>query len=132
MTEGLDQEYESSADVLTAKDSHGSTPSIRLMRGQVVVRELFERYAVWMPDDGPRKMKTHRGVVLAMGEPARNPRVFDGEKWVGGVEVEYGFEVGAIVQYHFTHHQEAWTMPWPLDGKPATWLPQINIDAVIE
>jgi hypothetical protein len=102
---------------------------VKVMRGQVVVREITEAHSLWMPDEAPRQVKTHRGVVLALGEPARTPVTWDGK---GGHEVPFGFAVGDVVQYHFEHHQEAWTMTWPADGKPATWLAQHNVDAVLE
>jgi hypothetical protein len=67
-------------------------------------------------------VRTHRGVVLAMGPPARTS---------GGVEVEPGFAPGDVIQFHFEHHQETATNMWT-DGKPATWLPQSSVDAVWE
>ena len=96
------------------------------MRGQVVVRELdvLGSTVLWTPEDGPRQRKTHRGRVLAMGAPARLVDL------PGSPLVPFLFDVGDVVQYHFAHHQEAWTMPWPLDGKPCTWLAQANIDGV--
>ena len=102
---------------------------IRPMRGQVVVRECHVAQFLWTPDANPRQVKTHQGVVLAMGAPARTPMSVDGERWIGGVEIPHGFEVGDVVQYHFEHHQEAWTMAWE-DGSPATWLAQKNVDGV--
>jgi len=65
-------------------------------------------------------VRTHRGVVLAMGPPARTVR---------GVEVEPGFAPGDTIQFHFSHHQETATNMWT-DGKPATWIPQSSVDAV--
>jgi co-chaperonin GroES (HSP10) len=94
------------------------------MRGQVVVREIEEKSSIWTPDPAPRQVKTHCGVVIAMGPPARTRK--------GRAEVPHGFRVGDVVQYHFEHHQETWTMPWPLDGKKVTWLAQHNVDGVVE
>lgn len=133
-------EDESSADVLTAAESHGEaippprllwTP--RLLRGRVVVRELEvpASRSLWTPDRAPREIHTHRGIVLAMGPPAKMPLVYSEGEWRGGHEVPHGFRVGDTVQYHFEHHQEAWTMTW-IDGKPCTYLAQHNVDAVIE
>ena len=104
---------------------------IRPMRGQVVVRELHEAHFLWTPDPNPRQVKTHRGQVIAMGAPALTPKSFDGERWVGGVEIPHGFREGDIVQFHWSHNAEAFTMAWQ-DGEPASWLPQANIDAVLE
>lgn len=97
---------------------------IRLLPGQVVVREERSEpsTALWTPAPGARDVRTHRGRVLALGPPAR----LGGS----GVEVPHGFGVGDLVQFHFTHHQDAATRPWPLDGKPATWVPQENVDGV--
>lgn len=103
---------------------------IRPMRGQVVVREIAEKAAgLWTPDANPRHAQTHRGEVLALGPPATTPRSFDGDAWVGGREIAHGFRVGDVVQYHFTHNHDAFTMPWT-DGGEATWLPQQNVDGV--
>jgi hypothetical protein len=105
----------------------GEEMKIRLMRGQVVVREVTRARSslLWTPDPTARQQKTHTGVVLGLGPPARltdhpnSPEVF------------HGFQVGDIVQYHFTSHQEAATREWT-DGKPATWIPQMNVDCVWE
>lgn len=96
----------------------------RLMRGQVVVREVFETNptGLWTPAPSQREQKTHRGIVLGMGPPARTPT---------GHEVEPGFQIGDTIQFHFTSHQEAATHAW-VDGKPATWIPQQNVDGVFE
>ena len=102
---------------------------VRVMRGQVVVRELVDVNPFWLPEPSGWDKRTHRGIVLALGEPARTPVRWDG---TGGAEIPFGFRVGDIVQYHFEHHQDAWTQPWPDDGKPATWLAQSNVDAVWE
>ena len=100
--------------------------TIRPMRGQVVVRELVQQHSaiLWTPEDRPRQVRTHRGRVLAMGPPSRLVDLPDAP------EVPWGFGVGDVIQYHFEHHQEAWTCPWPDDGLPATWLPQAFVDGV--
>jgi co-chaperonin GroES (HSP10) len=97
---------------------------VRPLRGQVVVRELpRERSStLWTPDPTARQIHTHRGKVLGLGPP----------RLKGDVEVPHGFDVGDVVQYHFTVHEEASTRPWPVDGEPATWIPVDNIDAVLE
>jgi hypothetical protein len=104
---------------------------VRLMRGQVVVRELdaSPSSALWTPDPRARArdVKTHRGLVLALGPPARVT------EHPSSAEVPYGFEVGAIVQYHFgaVGTQASRTRAWT-DGEPATWLCAAEVDAVWE
>ena len=102
---------------------------IRLMRGQVVVREETPPASamLWTPEQGPRQTRTHRGVVLGLGPPSRLTEHPDSP------EVAHGFEVGDLVQYHFgtMGTQDARTRAW-VDGKPATWLTQAEIDGVWE
>ena len=102
---------------------------IRLMRGQVVVREENPpaSASLWMPEQGPRQVRTHRGVVLGLGPPSRLTEHPDSP------EVPYGFGVGDVVQFHFAvmGTQEARTRAW-VDGKPATWMTQAEIDGVWE
>ena len=111
---------------------------VRLMRGQVVVRELPQEHSkvLWTPEDGPRKVRTHKGRVLEMGPPMLRCVVnktggctLDG--CTHDVEVPHHFKKGDVVVYHFTHHQDAHTRNW-VDDEPASWVPQYNIDAVIE
>lgn len=99
---------------------------IRLMPGQVVIREEPPEpsAALWTPEPGSRDVRTHTGRVLALGPPAR----VNGH----GAEVPHGFEVGDLVQYHFTSNREGATRIWPLDGQPATWIPQQNVDCVYD
>jgi hypothetical protein len=54
-----------------------------------------------------------------MGAPARTK---------GGAEVAPGFGIGDVVQYHFTHLEEAATNTY--EGEKAVWIPQENIDGV--
>lgn len=102
---------------------------IRLMRGQVVVRELDAppSAVLWTPERGPRQVTTHRGVVIGLGPPARLT------EHPSSPEVPHGFGVGDVVQYHFgaMGTQVARTRAW-VDGEPATWLTQVEIDAVWE
>ena len=98
--------------------------NIRVMRGQCVVRELRDEPSntIWTPEETQRKQKTHRGRVLAIGKPSLlNEQV----------EVPWGFDVGDVVQFHFTHHRDAATRKWPVDGEDATWIPQSSVDGVI-
>jgi hypothetical protein len=96
------------------------------MRGQVVLRELDSVISdLWLPSEDPksRYVKTHRGLVIALGSPAL---LYD------KYEVPYHFHVGDIVQYHYRANLDATTRPWPPDGKLATWVPQFDIDGVWE
>lgn len=96
------------------------------MRGQVVLREVDATTSdLWLPKADPksRDLKTHKGVVIALGPPAL---LYDKH------EVPHHFEVGDVVQYHFQHNLEGATRPWPPDGKPATWIPQFDVDGVWE
>ena len=96
---------------------------IRLLRGQVVVRELRPKHSsiIHMLDDNPRSVKTHRGVVLQKGPPA---------EIAPGVPVPHLFEEGDEVVFHFEDHEGKRTRPWT-DGENAVWLMQKEIDAVI-
>lgn len=97
---------------------------MRLLRGRVVIREITGRSTVlWTPAPGLRDVRTHVGRVLAMGPAALSASRADAR------EVEPGFVVGDVVQYHFTHLEELATNFW--DGKRAHWIPQENVDAVI-
>jgi co-chaperonin GroES (HSP10) len=105
---------------------------IRLLRGQVVVREdmsaRFSRYTdlgLIVPDTviaEERKRRWHRGRVLQMGAPALDEF---------GHEVPFGFDVGDQVIWHWITHEPSWTRPY-VDGELACWLPQECIDAVID
>ena len=98
---------------------------VRLLRGQVVIRETGARLSptIWTPAPGQRQVSTHRGVVLAMGPPARDKH---------GNEIEPGFRVGEEVQYHWEHNEDTFTRIWPEDGLPACWVRQFAVDGVWE
>jgi hypothetical protein len=100
---------------------------MKLLRGRIAVREIHAAQFLWTPDEGPRQVRTHRGVVLALGAPPIQ-YFANGSSY----EIPYRFGAGDVIQYHFTHHQEAWTMPWPDDGELATWVPQAFVDGVVE
>ncbi len=108
---------------------------IRVMRGQVVIREdldaahrQFSHIVTLRSRDGDdakaeqRARTSHRGVVLAMGPPARTKK---------DVEVDPGFKVGDEVYFVWSHLEKAWTRPWPDDGLDAAWVPQQNVLAVV-
>src|SRR5258706_5210064 len=103
------------------------TREVRLMRGQVVIREdkntLQREYQnIIVPEAQDRERTSHRGVVLAMGPPMQTKR---------GVDVPHGFMVGDVVQFHWEHLEKAWTNRWT-DGLMAAWVPQKFVDAVVE
>lgn len=111
---------------------------VRLLRGQVVVREIAweSSKTIWTPDPTQRQQTTHRGRVLEMGPPMlrcvvdkNGGCVLDG--CPHNIEVPHYFKKGDVVVYHYTHHQDAHTRNW-VDNEPASWVPQYNIDAVIE
>lgn len=96
---------------------------VRLLRGQVVVREIKRTSSIIItPDANPRSIKTHRGIVLQMGPPA----LFDNRH-----EVPFFFNVGDEVIFHFDEHEDKRTRKW-VDGEPAVWLKQMEVDAVVE
>lgn len=93
------------------------------LRGRVVIREDKKRSGVII-DPGianEREIKTHRGVVLALGPPVEA---------FPGVYVDHGFKVGDTVQFHFEGTEKGRIADW--DGEPALWMAQREIDAVIE
>jgi co-chaperonin GroES (HSP10) len=97
---------------------------IRPLRGRCVIREDKCRSSIII-DPGiadERAISTHRGVVLAIGEPAyADP----------GVEVPWLFGVGDTVQFHFSMMTEKGrTVQW--GDSLAVVMAQDEIDAVIE
>lgn len=102
--------------------------TVRLMRGQCVVRDVQEvttkagLILLWK-DPKSKQVRTHRGRVIALGPPSL---IYD------RFEVPWEFEVGALIQFHMNHHWDAHTRPWPPDGIDALWIPQNSIDAVID
>jgi hypothetical protein len=113
---------EVSTFVLPASAEITFLPRVRLMRGQVVVRELDAPASarLWTPTPGARQTTTHRGLVLGIG-----PHPAPG--------ASHGFEVGDVVQFHFgaVGTAKARTRAWT-DGVEATWLTWEEVDAVWE
>ena len=109
---------------------------VRLLRGQVVVREIGanERSVILQPDPDQNDVQIHRGRVIAMGAPALNCKTDDRGRCTSitcrHVEVPHGFKTGDEVIYVFVHHREAWTRNWT-DGKLATWVPQSAIQGIV-
>ena len=85
----------SAADIMTAKDSHGMVHGqYRPMRGQAYVQVLQQKSKLVIElDKDPREVHSHRGIVLALGEPARLTDHPDSP------EVPWGVEVGQEVVY---------------------------------
>lgn len=85
----------SAADIMTAKDSHGMVQGqYRPMRGQAYVQVLQQKSKLVIElDKDPREVHSHRGIVLALGEPARLTDHPDSP------EVPWGVEVGQEVVY---------------------------------
>jgi co-chaperonin GroES (HSP10) len=111
--------------------------NIRLLRGQVVIRENLTadtnhyRHIVipdvsdaekYDADARQRARKWHRGTVLAMGAPMLSKT---------GAEIVPEFKVGDEVLFHWQHREKSWTREW-IDGLLACWVPQAFVDAVLE
>ncbi len=87
----------------------GGNAVIRPLPGRVVIRERLSRSDVlWTPNADANHVSTHIGTVLAKGPPAlvcatdAQGRCESPTCKHGGVP--HGFEVGAVVQYHFVHN----------------------------
>jgi co-chaperonin GroES (HSP10) len=104
--------------------------SIRLFRGVVVIREEKQRASSIIIDpeygDMREKTKVHVGTVLAKGPPAQIVSMKHGAK-----DVPYDFEVGDRVYFSWQHNENEFTKLWE-DGKPACWIPQWCVHAVLE
>src|ERR1019366_4051234 len=85
----------SAADIMNAKNSHGMVQGrYRPMRGQAYVRVLQQKSKLVIElDKDPREVHSHRGIVLALGEPARVTDHPDSP------EVPWGCNVGDEVVY---------------------------------
>lgn len=95
--------------------------TIRLMRGQCVVRETqWHLGLIVEPPRRERDVKIHRGIVVGLGAPSKLGEFQDAP------EVPWGFNVGDEIVYVFVHHKDAHTRPWE-DGKDAVWIPQACI-----
>jgi co-chaperonin GroES (HSP10) len=91
------------------------------MRGQAVIRETSARPSViWTPED--KEQRHHRGTILALGKPALTE---------GHAEVPWECAVGDEVIFTWQHNEKEFTKTWT-DGKPACWIPQKLVHAVVE
>ena len=97
---------------------------MNVLRGRVVVRECKNKFSslIETPIYNPREEEIHRGIVLAVGAGAFTKL---------GVPVECEAKVGDEVYFHFEATEKGRTAPW-VDGEPALYLAQREIDAVIE
>jgi co-chaperonin GroES (HSP10) len=104
--------------------------SVRLLRGQVVVREESGHYSsvhgLWTPPGERKKEEARIGTVLALGPPAFLD--YSGRC----VEVPYLFDVGDRIVFAWVSNPFHFTLPWPPDGKPASWVPQGAVLGVLE
>lgn len=106
------------------------------LRGRVVVRPIVPK-RIGLIDLAPmqrdwdrqaderagiKARSSHKGVVLAVGAPARNK---------GGAEVPHGFKVGDTVVYVWNHNEKNFTHPWE-DGGEGAWIAQEEVLGVIE
>jgi co-chaperonin GroES (HSP10) len=77
---------------------------IRPLRGRVVIREDKRLSSIIIhPDENPREQKTHRGEVIALGEPFMLP---------SGALIPWSFGVGSVVQFHFEATEKGRTIEW--------------------
>lgn len=75
-----------------------------------------------MPTVDRRSKRTHRGRVLALGAPPKS---------LTGVDIPWDFKRGAVVQFHFEHHEDNRTIQWPPTGSKVVMLRLHEIDLVI-
>jgi co-chaperonin GroES (HSP10) len=103
---------------------------IRLLRGQVVIREdksVHRRYgSIIVPERQGRDPENwHVGTVLGHGPPA-----FLNDK-PDSPTVPFDFVVGDRVFFSWDHNEREHTKEWE-DGKAACWIPQKLVHAVLE
>ena len=141
MSEGIEQVSPSAADVMNDKHSHGagmvvkSHHGLRMLPGRAVVEEIPRRKSViiTMSDDENGEQKWYRGKVLALGPPGVTPRSFDGEAWVGGVEVPWGCAVGDEVLFEPHLWLDRMRTYEFFDVRGRVWIVgQVEVMAVVE
>lgn len=126
------------ADAMTALDSHGAGMVVRalprLMRGRAAVVERDAPSSIlWTPRADDEDKKVYRGEVLALGLPGLTLRSFDGERWIGGVEVPWGVSVGAEVLFQPSMWLDKMRTFEFLGVRGRVWiLGQEEIEAVVE
>jgi co-chaperonin GroES (HSP10) len=88
------------------------------------VRETKRKFSsvIETPLYNAREEQNHRGTVLAVGAGAFTRT---------GVPVACEAKIGDEVFFHFEFTEKGRTAPW-IDGEPAVWLLQREVDAVIE
>ena len=87
---GIEDRSMSAADIMKAKDSHGMIEArYRPMRGQAYIEMTEEKSeTIILPEANREDTKSHRGIVLALGPPARLTDHPD------SAQVPWGFDVG--------------------------------------
>lgn len=108
---------------------------LRPLRGRALLREIYDASPIVTPDTvrankrtGAARLDIHRGVVLAMGAPARTK---------GGALVMPDYELGSEVLFVFALQgtEESRTMrmltPSAPAGEAVVWVAQQEIVAVI-
>ena len=92
--------------------------------GRVVVHEVDRRSSIiHMVDGNPRDQTSHRGIVVAMGPPARTPR--------GDAPVPHGFSVGAEVVFVYGEGPVESGRQGMWGDRKVLWISQEEILAVI-
>ena len=102
----------------------------RILRGRVVIREIRVKSDILIIPDAEMyneyakyDERTHRGVILGMGEPPLTES--------GHVVQGCDFKPGDTVEFHFAGTEKGRTAPWE-DGEAALWLHFKEVDAVID
>ena len=78
---------------------------------------------IWTPEGKPREVRTHRGVIVALGDMPRT---------VTGARVPWEVRVGDVVQFHYNYHQGNRELDWPDTGESVVMLVADELDLVIE
>ena len=98
---------------------------MKLLRGRIAIREDKRTQttgSLWTPEGSDRDRVSHRGKVLAMGDPPLTRK---------GFEVPPDFAPGDEVIFHFEWNEKASTRDW-VDGLPCVYVTQECVDAVVE
>jgi hypothetical protein len=111
---------------------------VKPLRGRVVIRPIIETqigslhlpqmHRDWQREAdryaGKKAQSSHRGIVVAMGDPVTHHP--------SGVDIPPGFEVGDEVFYVWSHNEKEFTKPWGDGSFEVAWVPQMNVLGVVE